>query len=62
MVKKNIEYLQVSDNDLECNCIKSGEIEKLTIDSLGFTPVDLERFDLIVYKGKLGTKILKSCF
>ena len=51
--------LLVDDNDLECDC-KDLKLENMTLQSLSFISSDLDKFDLIVYSGKRGTKILRS--
>lgn len=63
MDRKLLNTLIVNDDDLECR--KKEEREKeITLDdiklsSVGFKAADLEKFDIIVYKGKLGKKALK---
>jgi len=59
MEKRLINTLIVGDNELECNC-KSLNIDKINISNVSFKDADLEKFDLIVYKGKKGQKILRS--
>lgn len=59
MKKVELVTLIVDDNDLECKNDKT-TITDLNLNSLNFRYEDVEKFDLIVYKGKKGTKILKS--
>lgn len=59
MKKIELVTLIVDDNDLECKNDKT-TITDLNLNSLNFIYEDVEKFDLIVYKGKKGTKILKS--
>lgn len=59
MKKIELATLIVDDNDLECKNDKT-TITDLNLNSLNFRYEDVEKFDLIVYKGKKGTKILKS--
>ena len=54
-----INTLLVNDDDLNCDC-KDLDIDKVDITKLNFINADLEKFDLIVYSGKRGRKILKS--
>lgn len=54
-----IKTLIVGDSDLECDCEKV-TIENMTILNLGFIWKDIEDYELIIYKGKRGTKILRS--
>lgn len=53
--------LIVNDDDLECRKGKEKEIklEDIKLSSVGFVMNDLEKFDLIVYKGRLGKKVLR---
>jgi len=59
MERRMINLLIVNDDDLECDC-KETTLENLTISSVGFRLPDIERFDMVVYKGKRGEKILRS--
>lgn len=61
MDRKIISTLIVNDNDLDCNC-DSVTIENMEITNLGFILSDLDKFDLIIYEGKRGSKILRSKF
>lgn len=51
--------LIVNDSDLNCDCEKVN-IDNLTVLNLNFIWKDIEDFELIIYKGKRGTKILRS--
>jgi len=57
MDKRDIKTLIVGDNELECGKIT---LTEMNIKSLGFIEKDLKDYDLIVYKGKKGCKILRS--
>ena len=59
MDRRTIKALILNDDDLECDCDKVS-IEKLNMTHLGFNQKDIEDYGLIVYRGKKGTKILKS--
>ena len=59
MERRMIQTLFVDDNDLECKC-DNLKLEDINLGKLGFVNADLEKFELIVYKGKRGTKIIKS--
>lgn len=55
-----LQTLVVDDNDLDCK--KSKEemtVEDIKLESLGFILSDLDKYDLIVYKGRLGKKVLR---
>jgi len=54
-----IKTLIVGDSDLDCDCEKV-TLENMTILNLGFIWKDIEDYELIIYKGKRGTKILRS--
>lgn len=59
MDRKSIKMLIVDDEDLNCED-KKITLTDLNLLNLSFNPEDLKPFDLIVYKGKKGTKILRS--
>lgn len=61
MERRVVNTLIVDDNDLDCNCEKV-TLDNMTILNLGFISKDIEKFDLIVYVGKRGTKVLRSRF
>ena len=58
MERKQINTLIVNDDDLECTK-KERTLEDINLSKVGFLMKDLNKFDLIIYKGKLGQKILK---
>lgn len=54
--------LIVNDDDLECRKGKEKKeikLEDIKLSSVGFVMSDLEKFNLIVYKGRLGKKVLR---
>ncbi len=60
MKRANLNVLFVGDNDLLCK--KKDEertIEDINIAKVGFVASDLEVYDMIIYDGRLGKKILK---
>ncbi len=62
MERKNLSTLIVNDDDLECRKNKeekSISLDDIKLSSVGFLMKDMEKFDLIVYKGKLGKKVLR---
>ena len=60
MDRKLLNTLIVNDNDLECRKEeKEITLDDIKLSSVGFKATDLEKFDIIVYKGKLGKKALK---
>jgi hypothetical protein len=62
MEKRMLKTLVVNDDDLICRGKKEKpiELEDIKLSSVGFIMSDLEQFDLIVYKGNRGKKILKG--
>ena len=61
MERKMINTLFVNDDDLECDC-KEVNLDNLSIANVGFRLPDIERFDMVIYKGRRGEKILRSKF
>ena len=62
MERKTLSALIVNDDDLECRKGKEKKeikLEDIKLSSVGFVMSDLEKFDLIVYKGRLGKKVLR---
>lgn len=60
MDRKLLNTLIVNDNDLECRKEeKEITLDDIKLSSVGFKAANLEKFDIIVYKGKLGKKALK---
>jgi hypothetical protein len=59
MMHKNLDTLIIGDDELECKC-EGKSIDEINISSIGFSIETLEKFDLIIYQGKKGTKIIKS--
>lgn len=59
MERKLVNTLFVNDDDLECDC-KDVTLENLTIANVGFRLPDIEKFDMVIYKGKRGQKVLRS--
>lgn len=58
---KTITALLIGDNELECNC-KDKTIDDINITMVAFNPDSLKKYDLIVYSGSKGTKIIKSTY
>lgn len=60
MIRKSLQALIIGDDDLECKCKKENlSLEDLNLTHVGFISSDLEKYDLVIYKGSKGTKILK---
>lgn len=58
---KVVNTLLIGDNELECNC-KDKTIDDINITMIGLNPNDLKKYDLILYSGSKGTKIIKSTY
>lgn len=61
MKRMEIKTLLLGDDDLECRR-ENMPLKELNLLDTAFVLSDLEPFDLIVYEGKKGRKILKSRF
>lgn len=59
MIRKQVNLLVLSDDDMECRR-ENMPIEELGLVDTSFTLKDLEPFDIIVYQGRRGTKLLRS--
>ena len=53
--------LLIGDDELECNC-KDKTIDDINISMVAFSPDTLKKYDLIIYSGLKGTKIVKSTY
>ena len=53
--------LILDDNDMNCDC-KDKTLDDLNITMIGLNLSSLDKFDLIIYKGNKGTKILRGKF
>ncbi len=58
---KKAQALIIGDIELNCNC-DDLTIEDLNISHIGFGQIILDKFDIIIYDGKKGTKLLKSTY
>ena len=59
MNKKQIALLVLDDNDMNCDS-KEIELEELDLNNAGLSMLVLQNYDLVVYQGSKGSKILKS--
>ena len=60
MKRKTLSALIINDDDLECKCKKEDlTLDQLNLSHVGFVSGDLEKYDLVVYSGKKGQKIIK---
>lgn len=56
---KGINLLILSDEDMNCDS-SSQDLSKMTLDNIGFSMFAIKDYDIIIYDGKKGSKILKS--
>ncbi len=61
MDRRVVNMLIVNDDDLNCDC-KSKTIDDISIINVGFSIGVLDKFEMVVYKGSKGTKVLKSVY
>lgn len=60
MIRKDVKVLIVDDQDLECRKKKEEiTLEDIGINNVGFLLSDLEKYSIIIYKGRLGKKVLR---
>lgn len=59
MNKADVKLLIVNDADMNCDIAKD-TIDNMSIANVSFVKADLDRFDMIIYVGAKGSKILKS--
>jgi hypothetical protein len=58
---RQVGALLIGDDELECNC-KDKTIDDINISMIAFSPDTLKKYDLIIYSGSKGTKIVKSTY
>ena len=58
---KGINLLILSDEDMNCDPT-SKDLGKMKIEDIGFSMFAIKDYDLIIYEGKKGSKILKSSY
>lgn len=59
MTKLDVKLLKVNDDDLNCNT-KTFTLDDIDLSSLGVSMWAIKNYDLIIYEGSRGSKILKS--
>lgn len=60
MLKRLKNVLILDDHELECNCTDL-TIDKIDLSTIALATTSLDEFDMIIYNGKLGMKVIKSC-
>jgi len=58
MDRRTLNTLIVNDDDLDCHK-EDYTLDDIDITKLGFVPSAVEKFDCIVYNGKLGKKVIR---
>ena len=60
MDRKTLNALIVDDNDIDCRKDRSQvTLDDIRLANVGFVAQDLEKYEVVVYKGRLGKKVLK---
>jgi len=54
----NAKLLILNDDDM--NCKTGSDIEKMQLTDIGFSMFAIQDYDMVIYEGKKGMKILKS--
>lgn len=59
MNQETVKLLVVNDDDMNCDIAKD-TIESMNLGNVGFSKMVLDKYDMVVYVGAKGSKILKS--
>lgn len=59
MKKQNIKLLILDDADMNCDS-KTDDLDKIGLENIGFSMLAIQGYDMVVYEGTKGSKILKS--
>ena len=59
MEQASVKLLVVNDDDMNCYIAKD-TIETMNLGNVGFSNLVLDKYDMVVYVGAKGSKILKS--
>lgn len=59
MKKQNIKLLILDDADMNCDS-KTDDLDKMGLENIGFSMLAIQGYDMVVYEGTKGSKILKS--
>lgn len=59
MKKQNIKLLILDDADMNCDS-KTADLDKMGLENIGFSMLAIQGYDMVVYEGTKGSKILKS--
>ena len=58
---KGLNLLVLSDEDMNCST-KSGTLEKMSISDIGLSMFAIQDYEMVIYEGAKGSKILKSSY
>ena len=59
MKKANIKLLILNDEDMNCDS-KNSSIDNMGVENIGLSMFAIQDYDLVIYEGTKGSKILKS--
>lgn len=59
MKKQNIKLLILDDADMNCDS-KTADLDKMGLENIGFSMLAIQGYDMVIYEGTKGSKILKS--
>ena len=59
MEQANVKLLVVNDDDMNCD-ISKDTIDSMNLGNVGFSNLVLDKYDMVIYVGAKGSKILKS--
>lgn len=59
MKKYNLKLLVLNDEDMNCDS-KNTDINKINLENIGLSMFAIQEYDLVIYEGVKGSKILKS--
>ena len=59
MKRANIKLLILNDEDMNCDS-KNSSIDNMGVENIGLSMFAIQDYDLVIYEGNKGSKILKS--
>ena len=59
MKRSNIKLLILNDEDMNCDS-KNSSIDNMGVENIGLSMFAIQDYDLVIYEGTKGSKILKS--
>lgn len=62
MKRDSTRLLILSDQDMNCDPKNKKGIEKMSITDIGLSALAIKDYDMVIYEGEKGTKILKNKF